>query len=311
MLICDYENMIRKITAITLASILFVSGFAILQPQPQTAFAQQQQNCSQIYTDKNFLQIHNPWCQEDFDLDINSQFYTFTKNFRSDGSMRMDFKAKDTPSLVLAGYIRVQNGDCTATPNEEISGLLNGGPHTSNGVPGSTTEPNSWWADTMDLGVSFSGQDSRARVEPTHPDPSDPFESDTDTLPLDDDLCTGSHVGVQFHKTNLDTDCDDEIDSIGWATYVDLGGPGANDWELAYKRINLISDIENPNASADGIEDQVKSADNPYVQDIGHPEAIFQTIRIDGQSLSEWQSTTNPPYKFVTLKATTANNESC
>jgi hypothetical protein len=264
-----------------------------------------------VIQDKNNLQVNNPWC-EDYNIAIGDQYFTFVKNFRSDGSMRMNFRGLDTPSMVIAGYIRVQSEDCAATPNEEISGQLNGGPHTSNGVPGSTSQPNSWWADNFDLGISFSGQDSRLRVEPTHPELSDPFDSDTDTLPLDDDLCTGNFVGVQFHKTNLDTDCDDEIDSVGLATFVDLTGPGSlNDWELAYSRIFAIADIEDPDASANGVEDKVKSAEVPYVTTIGHPEAVEQTIRIDGQSQSEWQSTTNPPYKFVTLKEVTATNKDC
>jgi hypothetical protein len=270
--------------------------------------------CSDIYIDKNSLSIQNPWCEEGFDLDISNQQYTFVKNFRSDGSMRMDFRGHDTPSPVIAGFIRVQAEDCATIPNEEIAGQLNGGPHTSNGVPGDTNAPNSWWADTMDIGIDFEGQDSRLRLEPTHPEISDPIASDEDELPLSEDLCVTNNnqnrVGVQYFKTNLDTDCDDEIDSIGLAAYVNLVGSG-NNWDLVYKRIFTLEEIEDPNASLNGIDDKIKSAIVPYVETIGHPEARQQTIRIDQQSLSEWQSTTNPPYKHITLKNAEATNESC
>src|SRR5215213_503869 len=45
-----------------------------------------------------------------------------------------------------------------------------------------------------------------------------------------------------------------------------------------------------------------KSMLQPYVCTIGQCSQHQETIRIDEQSLSRWQSTTNPPFKFVTYK---------
>ena len=77
-----------------------------------------------------------------FRLTYSNETWTFTKNFRSDGSMRCDFKDRIRKSVYVGGYFKVKGPD-----SEEVSAKLNGGPHTS-------SSPENTYADTMDLGIT-------------------------------------------------------------------------------------------------------------------------------------------------------------
>jgi hypothetical protein len=104
-------------------------------------------------------------------------------------------------------------------------------------------------------------------------------------------------IGYMAFKLNLDSNCDRKVDQIRLLQYIDKSGLNngkpRNDWVLTFSRTFSLNEI--------GLKSKIQS----YVEDIGHPEYRYQTLRIDGQSQSEWQSTTNPPYKFVTLKQIT------
>ena len=247
--------------------------------------------------DQNGIKRLDPINQ--YSLSYGSEWYTFTKNFRSDGSMRMDFKNRESDSAMLAGYFRIQSSDCTNTPKEEISAKFNGGPHTSSGSSGSTDEPNNTWADTMDMGTSFDLDRARIRWEKTHPTYSSSISPTSTQTPISGTMCStpDKWIGYLAFKLNLDSNCDGKVDQIRLLQYIDRSGldngKPRNNWVLTFDRTFSLNEI--------GLKSKIQS----YVEDIGHPEYRYQTLRIDGQSQSEWQSTTNPPYKFVTLKQIT------
>ena len=167
----------------------------------------------------------------DVDISYDSEYYinSAVKNFRSDGSMRIDWKGKpasmsDTDGVFLAGYFNIDLGgerttanDCTANPSEEISMKMNGGPHSSS---------NSEWADTMDSGtISFNGDRSRFRTEEDHPDYSGSYSgrSLSGGWPIQtSNLCTvpGGWTGAATAKVNVDTNDDGTADAV---THITLG----------------------------------------------------------------------------------------
>jgi hypothetical protein len=244
---------------------------------------------------------------DDIDMSYDSEYYigSAVKNFRSDGSMRIDWESKpasmsDTDGVFLAGYFNINLGgevtsgnDCTANPSEEISMKMNGGPHS---------DSNSEWADTMDSGtISFNGDRSRFRTEEDHPDYSGSYSGRS--LPggwpiQTSNLCTvpGGWVGAATVKVNVDTNSDGTADAVRIIHYVDESGLDSagkprNNWEVVYYQQFAV-----PNGM------DVKSMLIPYVCTIGQCDEHQETIRIDEQSLSRWQSTSNPPYRFVTYK---------
>lgn len=243
---------------------------------------------------------------DEHEISYDSEYFIgdARKNFRSDGSMRIDWEGKpatmdDTDGVILAGYFNIDLGgerttgnDCTANPTEEVSMKMNGGPHSSS---------NSEWADTMDSGtISFNGDRSRFRTEETHPDYSGSYPGRTLSggWPIQTtNLCTvpGGWTGVAAFKINVDKNGDGTADAVRILHYVDesglLNNKPQNKWELVYYQEFAV-----PN----GME--LKSMLQPYVCTIGECDEHQETIRIDEQSLSRWQSTTNPPYKFVTYK---------
>ena len=245
---------------------------------------------------------------DSYSLSYDSEYYIgdARKNFRTDGSMRIDWEGKpatmtETDGVMLAGYFNIDLGgerttanDCTANPGEEISMKMNGGPHSSS---------NPTWADTMDSGVIRFHADSpsRFRVEPTHPDYSGSFSSNS--LPggwpiQSTNLCTvpTGWVGAMAFKINVDKNKDGTADAVRIMHYVDesglLNNKPQNKWELVYYREFAV-----PNGM-----DGIKSMLVPYVCTIGECDEHQESIRIDEQSQTRWQSTTNPPYKFVTYK---------
>ena len=97
-------------------------------------------------------------------------------------------------------------------------------------------------------------------------------------------------------KINLDDNGDDGPDRVALVGMVDVGGLNSttmkpvNNWKVTYLRYFIPSEIA------------LKSIWTPYVATIDKPELAYQTIRIDEQSQSEWKSSTNPPYRYVTCK---------
>jgi len=244
---------------------------------------------------------------DSYSLSYDSEYYIgdARKNFRTDGSMRIDWEGKpnpmtDTDGVMLAGYFNIDLGgerttanDCTANPGEEISMKMNGGPHSSS---------NPTWADTIDSGViRFHGDSpSRVRAEPTHPDYTSAFPSKTLSggWPIQStNLCTvpGGWVGAMAFKINVDKNKDGTADAVRVLHYVDesglLNGKPQNKWELVYYQEFTPSNFGG-----------LKSIFQPYVCTIGECDEHQESIRIDEQSQTRWQSTTNPPYKFVTYK---------
>jgi hypothetical protein len=234
--------------------------------------------------DKNGIRYVQPFST--YRLTYSNETWTFNKNFRSDGSMRCDFRDRVRNSVYVGGYFKVKGPD-----SEEVSARLNGGPHTS-------SSPENTYADTMGIGITnFSGTKSRVRWEKTHPNYSSGISPRGSSLPIGD--IRNKWIGFCALKVNLDSNRDGKPDWVGLVGMVDVGGldpttmKPRNRWKLTYHRNFRPSEIA------------LKSIWTPYVATIGKPELAQQTIRIDQQSQSEWQSS-NPPYRYVTCKQVTA-----
>jgi hypothetical protein len=234
--------------------------------------------------DKNGIRYVQPFSS--YKLTYSNETWTFTKNFRSDGSMRCDFRDRIRKSVYVGGYFKVKGPD-----GEEVAGKLNGGPHTS-------SSPENTYADTMDIGITnFLGTKSRVRWEKTHPNYSSGIRPSGSQLPIGD--IRNKWRGFCALKVNLDSNRDGKPDVVVLVGMVDVGGLNpttmkpVNRWKITYRRMFKPSEIA------------LKSIWTPYVATIGKSELACQTIRIDQQSQSEWQSS-NPPYKYVTCKQVTA-----
>jgi len=234
--------------------------------------------------DKNGVRYVQPFSS--FKLTYSNETWTFAKNFRSDGSMRFNFRDGIRNSVYVGGYFKVKGPD-----NEEVTALLNGGPHISR-------SPENTYADTMAIGITnFLGTKSRVRWEETHPHYSSSIMPSSSQLPIGD--VRDKWRGFCGLKVNLDDNRDGKPDTVALIGMVDVGGldpttmKPVNDWRTTYMRIFKPSEIA------------LKSIWTPYVNTIGKPELAYQTIRIDKQSQSEWLSS-NPPYKYVTCKEMTA-----
>ena len=234
--------------------------------------------------DKNGIRYVQPI--PTFKLTYSNETWTFTKNFRSDGSMRCDFEDRIRNSVFIGGYFKVKGPD-----SEEVSARLNGGPHTS-------SSPENTYADTMDVGITnFLGTKSRVRWEKTHPNYSSSIAPSSSSLPVGD--VRNKWRGYCGLKVNLDDNRDGKPDRVALIGMVDVGGLNSttmkpvNNWKTTYRRIFRPSEIA------------LKSIWTPYVATIGKSGLAQTSIRVDEQSQSEWQSS-NPPYKYVTCKQVTA-----
>jgi hypothetical protein len=262
---------------------------------------------------------------------IGNEYYIedAIKNFRSDGSERIDFKDKETDSFIVAGHINVvkgaggNNNICAEEPDEEISVKGNGGPHTDNNENAVSTftditpwpSPNS--ADTIDIGViNFAGTEGRLRPEMTHPDYGDPYPSLSGNTYPNVDLCNASQddwIGFYSVKINLDTNCNGKYDRVYTVNYIDTSGLGPdgkpqNKWTIAQGGYRTYAAQFSPT------QIELKSIFQYWGQysSVNHPAYTYQTVRVDHQDQSAWQSTTDPPYKFITLKQITGiKNTDC
>jgi hypothetical protein len=221
-----------------------------------------------------------------FRLTYSNETWTFTKDFRSDGSMRCDFKDRIRKSVYVGGYFKVKGPD-----SEEVTAFLNGGPHTS-------SSPENTYADAMVIGITnFLGTESRVRWEKTHPNYTSGIDPTASSLPIVD--VRNKWRGFCGLKVNLDDNGDGNPDRVLLVGMVDVGGldpttmKPRNSWKITYRRVFKPSEVA------------LKSIWTPYVTTIGKPELAQQIIRIDEQSQSEWLSS-NPPYKYVTCKEVTA-----
>ena len=147
----------------------------------------------------------------------------------------------------------------------------------------------------MDVGITnLSGTRSRVRWEKTHPNYSSGISPSSTSLPVGD--VRNKWRGYCGLKINLDDNGDDEPDRVALVGMVDVGGLNSttmkpvNNWKVTYLRYFIPSEIA------------LKSIWTPYVATIDKPELAYQTIRIDEQSQSEWESSTNPPYRYITCK---------
>jgi hypothetical protein len=262
---------------------------------------------------------------------IGNEYYIedAIKNFRSDGSERIDFKGKETDSLILAGYINVvkgaggNNNICAEEPDEEISTKVNGGPHTGPVSPGPSTftDITPWAsensADTIDIGViNLAGTEGRLRPEMTHPDYGSEFPSLSGNTYPSQDLCNASPddwIGFYTVKINLDTNCNGKYDRVYTVNYIDTSGLGPdgkpqNKWTIAQGGYRTYA------AQFSATQIELKSIFQYWGQDpsVNHPAYTYQTVRVDHQDQASWQSTTDPPYKFITLKQITGiKNTDC
>lgn len=198
--------------------------------------------------DKNGVLYLQPLEADGYKLSYSNETFTFNKNFRSDGSMRMDFEDRVRDSGPLAGYFKITQGP----DGEEVSAKMNGGPHN---------DTNATWADTMDFGITnFAGTKSRVRWEKTHPNYSKGISSGPGSqMPIGD--IRNKWMGFAGLKVNLDTSGHGKPDKVALIGMVDVGGLESssgnpkNDWKITYKRIFSPNEIE------------LKSVFTPYVSD--------------------------------------------
>jgi hypothetical protein len=262
-----------------------------------------------------------------YTLTYGDECFVFDENFRDDGSMRMDFTDETCPgisewdSVNIVGYFNLENGAansnfCEENTDEEISAILNGGPHTESDPPPATPNsitpyPNENYADAMDLGISnMAGDESRVRWEKTHPIFSSGIPSPTPlNMPLASNLCDlnpGSWVGVQGFKLNRDTDCiggPNRVQLIGVVDKANLNLDGTPKNSMAFTYSNVFR-------TQAGFPDSVmlKRALDQWTDAVaGHPEDVQQTIRIDNQSQQAWLDNTNESvYRYVALREVTS-----
>jgi hypothetical protein len=248
--------------------------------------------------DINGIQYFQPLTAEGYTISYFNDTYTYVKNFRTDGSMRSNFRGIVMPSHVVMGYFKV-TGASPLTDAEEVACQMNGGTHTGAVTDpdfDSTSVPNAAWADQMDIGITnFLGTTSRVRFEKTHPTYSSAFPPTFEELPIGD--VRGVWRGYAGYKINLDTNGDGRLDTIALIGCVDIDGliggtTPANNWKITYKRLFLPSEID------------LKAHWRPYVAMICHPEGVEYTVRIDQQVHADWISTDPAvqPYKYTTLK---------
>lgn len=309
-------------------------GFAVLvgpsMTSQQAAFAQTPPE------DINGIELKQPYGSYTLTYTGQPQWFStsgsFDENFRTDGSMRMEWIGTYSPSLMMAGYFKLSPDSCTNFPNEEISAKMNGGPHTGSPTDanfGSTTEPNADWADTMDLGgIAFDGSgagpnnSNRVRFEDPHPTGygfswATATNLGTITNPLATDLCStpDGWVGVMAFKTNIDNDCSGTPERWQIRNYVDISGLNTdgspkNNWQMTYARTFIPTQLVPGGGGDTIIPDEIKKWKEPYVRSIGHPEATYQTWRIDNQNYDDWTDA-DPNYKFITLKRTVVTTNAC
>ncbi|MGE0868459.1 MAG: hypothetical protein AB7P03_07855 [Kofleriaceae bacterium] len=199
-----------------------------------------------------------------------SERFDWTKNFKSNGSMRHDFENTPDGNQCLVGYFFVDGSD-----REEISAKLASGPHSDD-------DPD--YADTYDLGiVNFSGDRARLRYESTHPNYDD---GPTNSFEVGD--IRNTWVGAMGCKLNLDTNNDGEPDAAKILAFIDTSGLDAdgkpqNNWESTLDETIRFDEVS------------LKSPAEPYVATIGKPEISQATMRIDGQG-------DDYDYKFIAYR---------
>lgn len=253
-------------------------------------------------TDTNGIEYVQPLLGLGYKLTYSNDSYTFVENFRTDGSMRCNFRG--TPvrhSAMLAGYFKVDEN--TTPDGEEVSAEMNGGVHSSNEPP---TVPNNLYADNMDIGITdMLGTSSRFRFEGTHPNYTSTQNPTYEELPLGTDV-RGIWLGYIGMKLNIDTNGDGVADKICLLGMVDTGGllsgdtVPANNWITTMRVFLTESEVQTISSST-----PIKNVFTNYAEAQGHPEHAEQTLRIDGQVHADW---TNPnvslrPYKYVTCKS--------
>lgn len=198
--------------------------------------------------------------------------FDWTKNFKSNGSMRHDFENAPDENQVVVGYFKVDGPD-----DEEISAKLGGGPHG---------DDNPDWADCYDIGIiDFAGTSSRLRFEKSHPD----YASGPSAKVTGIGDVRNEWVGAMGMKLNLDTDGDGKTDKVRVLAWVDPDGLDAagkpkNGWKKTLDVTLALSEVK------------LKSPTIPYVTTIGESSQAQATIRIDGQDDGSYE------YKFVAYR---------
>lgn len=198
--------------------------------------------------------------------------FDWTKNFKSDGSMRHDFENTPDENQAVVGYFKADGPS-----GEEISAKLGGGPHDKD---------NPEWADCYDIGIiDFAGTSSRLRFEKTHPS----YESGPTAKVTGIGDVRNKWVGAMGMKLNLDTDGDGKTDKVRVLAWVDPDGLDAagkpkNGWKKTFDATLALADVD------------LKSPTIPYVTTIGESSAAQATIRIDEQEASSYE------YKYVAYR---------
>lgn len=297
------KKIYKKFFVGTSIAILVLGIFSLAATTPQSSVYA----ASMGTEDANGFLRYDPL--SDYSMATDDEYFigNAIENFRSDGSMRIDFKGYDTDSLMIGGYFHPENGgtNCATEGGEFYGAKMNGGPHTTSNPPPATETSTTPWpnqnaADTMDLEViNMDGDESRFRPEKTHPTYGANITSQSGNSFPGTDLCDASPdgwIGILAYKLNLDSDCNGQPDRVSVIGFVDvsgLNGDGTpkNNWQRTYKQ--TFTSIA------------LKSMYQPWVQTVGHSADTYQTLRVDQQSQSAWEdseSNGDNVYRYVTLK---------
>jgi hypothetical protein len=253
--------------------------------------------------DVNGIEHVQPLHDLGYHITYSDDDFTFVENFRTDGSMRCNFRGEPVRySTMLAGYFKVDVN--TAPDGEEVAAELNGGMHSGDVPP---DVPNNLYADNMDIGIiNMTGTSSRVRFEGTHPNYTSGQSPTYEELPLGLDI-RGIWLGYIGLKLNIDTDGDGVPDKVGLIGMVDIDGLDGsnvpqNNWVVTYRRFFTEAEIQSISAST-----PIKNVFTNYAEEDGNPEFAEQTIRIDDQIHADWTNANVSlrPYKYVTCKTAT------
>lgn len=222
--------------------------------------------CKPIMTDTDEFKVdgHGVMFWDDEVGSYLSLNETFSRNFRTDGSMRLDVEQKDMggkwrPDKEIVVFLKVSGKN----PKEEVSAKLDGGPHN---------DKNPELGRCYDIGVSFDAKRLRLRVEDKHPHMIDYEEIDLTKLGLP--ALTGMWYGFCFTDRRVLQQSNNKL--LGRILSVRVN-PNPFDYNRNVQNDNWI-DI---GAFLD--KGQYKL---PIIEGPVDPEKYTDTIRVDGQDAS-------------------------
>ncbi len=208
--------------------------------------------------------------EEDVDGYI-SETHTFTRNFRDDGSMRLDVNPQDMggkwrPDTEMVVFLKVSGKN----DKEEVSAKTVGGPHN---------DENPDWGRCYDIGVSFDAKRVRLRQELRHPTPYIERDSvDISGLNLPD--MRGIWYGLLFRNRRILRKSDNALLGRMLDVKVNPNPFDLNRNVLNANWIDITSFLDK------GKWEDLDGHNIPILEKPFNPERYVDTIRVDGQNSS-------------------------